>query len=284
MPRILAWDTSSKTGSVAALVQEEGAAPRVLAEWTLNLDAVHAERLLWAIDEVLKACDWQLGDLDAIAVGVGPGSFTGLRIGLTAARTLAQETNMPLIAVSSLAALARPIACQLAQHEPRGEILAVTDACKGEVYALWGAASSVARAIHAPFPRGVREEVIELKDFSKVTGSDRRGSWAAVGDALERHPELFRLRSKKLRVMSLDPLGASVQARWVGVLGLESYSTDREASESSEVLPRYLRAPDAERKLKAGLLPVRPEWMVAEPGASGPATRAARSGTRRTKG
>ena len=66
----------------------------------------HATELLPAVDDVMERADVGFADLDAIAVGVGPGTFTGLRIGVATARALERRTTLPLRAVSSLSALA----------------------------------------------------------------------------------------------------------------------------------------------------------------------------------
>jgi len=103
--RLLAADTSTKSGSVALLEEE-----RVVAEWTLQSDITHNRLLLKTIDYALQQAGWSLDDVEAFAVTTGPGSFTGLRIGLTTIKTLAWATGKPLVGVPSLDALALPLA------------------------------------------------------------------------------------------------------------------------------------------------------------------------------
>ncbi len=76
--KILGIDTSTRSGSVAILKDDE-----LLAETTLHRNKTHSERLLPSIQYILTECDLGLADLDALAVTTGPGSFTGLRIGLS---------------------------------------------------------------------------------------------------------------------------------------------------------------------------------------------------------
>ena len=87
----------------------------------------HAARLLAAAEEALGAAGVGWEEVDRLAVGVGPGSFTGLRIGIATARALAQGRGLPLVGVSSLEALARGAAAPL--------VLAVLDARRGEAFA-----------------------------------------------------------------------------------------------------------------------------------------------------
>ena len=99
--RILAVDTSTSSGSIALL---DGA--RVMAEWALQSPRTHNRRLLKSIDCYLKELGWTFEHLDGFAVGVGPGSFTGLRIGVTTVKTLAWAAGKPFAAIPSLDALA----------------------------------------------------------------------------------------------------------------------------------------------------------------------------------
>jgi tRNA threonylcarbamoyladenosine biosynthesis protein TsaB len=121
--KILALDTSTPTGSVALLDGH-----KLVAEILLNVKAVHSERLLDQVQQVLQAGSLTLEDLDLIAVVRGPGSFTGLRIGLATAKGLAQAAKLPLMGVSSLQLLAMNLPlCQL-------PICTFLDARKNEVY------------------------------------------------------------------------------------------------------------------------------------------------------
>lgn len=98
---VLGIETATMTGSVAVMTEY-----RLLAEYTLTSQMTHTERLLSAIDHLLTAAALRVHDLDGIAVSVGPGSFTGLRIGVTTAKSLAYSLRKPVAAIPSLDALA----------------------------------------------------------------------------------------------------------------------------------------------------------------------------------
>jgi tRNA threonylcarbamoyladenosine biosynthesis protein TsaB len=106
----------SKNGEVIALKEDN------------SLEYSHAERLHVYIDEVLKTAQISKNQLDAIAISKGPGSYTGLRIGVSAAKGLCFALNIPLISVSTLEALAHQI------ENPKGTIVAMLDARRMEVY------------------------------------------------------------------------------------------------------------------------------------------------------
>jgi tRNA threonylcarbamoyl adenosine modification protein YeaZ len=280
--KLLAWDTSSKVGALAAIEWNEGdragwSGVRLASEWTLNVDSQHSERLLWSIHEVLEASRWKLSDVDVFAVGVGPGSFTGLRIGVTTARTLAHSMNKRLIPVSSLAALARPAAQWLANHardRSRTIIVAATDAAKGDLFALWGSARSVLDcSVRAEndFPglwkRGVEEEVLAPEELIKAVKkkmsegvtkkSKNKNQWAVLGEARTRYPEVWKSLPAALRVDVPAAFSEHVQGRYLAQLAWESFQTGVVRNPLA-IHPRYLRVADAELKLQKGLLPPGP--------------------------
>ena len=100
-PKILALDTSTKRGSVALLEGKE-----LQAELKLNHQQNHSAKLIRSIDYLLEGLAWKLQDLDLVAVGTGPGSFTGIRIGIATGLGLAQTLSVPFAGISGMEALA----------------------------------------------------------------------------------------------------------------------------------------------------------------------------------
>ncbi|MDE0011644.1 MAG: tRNA (adenosine(37)-N6)-threonylcarbamoyltransferase complex dimerization subunit type 1 TsaB [Candidatus Poribacteria bacterium] len=99
--KILGIDTSTPIGSVA-LIDDDN----VVAEHTLNIVRAHSSRLMPAIDSVLKWGDITVNDLDGCAVGIGPGSFTGIRIGVATIKSICYAVDKPIVGVSTLEAIA----------------------------------------------------------------------------------------------------------------------------------------------------------------------------------
>ncbi|MFP5212788.1 MAG: tRNA (adenosine(37)-N6)-threonylcarbamoyltransferase complex dimerization subunit type 1 TsaB [Acidobacteriota bacterium] len=121
--KILAVDTTSTSGSVAMVDGE-----RVVAEWSLHATATHNRRLLRTVDLLLKDAGWSVDRIDCFAATRGPGSFTGIRIGLTTMKTLAWSLGKRYVAAASLDVLAAPLGFA---NLP---VCALIDARKKEVY------------------------------------------------------------------------------------------------------------------------------------------------------
>lgn len=275
MKRLIAWDTSSKVGALVALEWDDSGAKtgdafpyRLVSEWTLNVNAAqHSERLLWGIHQMLEACGWKLADVDYFGVGVGPGSFTGLRIGITTARTLAQTLGRPLIGVSSLAALARPVGLHFADRKERVIVIASSDAAKGELFALVGAARSLKDCValaDGDFPglwkRGVEEEVLSPDEIVKLAkrklaegASREKAVFVRIGEGRNRYPDAWKNLPKSKEIEIAIPFVDHVQGRFLGQLCFEGIQAGL-ARSALDVHPRYLRVADAEKKLKSGEL------------------------------
>jgi tRNA threonylcarbamoyladenosine biosynthesis protein TsaB len=142
------------------------------AQHILNISATHNQRLLPGIDRILTDADWTLDDLDGLAVSLGPGSFTGLRIGLSVVKGLAWATGKPLAGVPTLDALAANV--PLSPYP----IYPVLDARKGEIYtALYRMDDEQVPARLTPYMAIKPEKLVDL--ISEKT--------LLVGDALLRY-------------------------------------------------------------------------------------------------
>lgn len=121
--KLLAVESATLSGGAALLDGD-----RLLGEITLNIAITHSERLLAAVDRLLADCGMAAADLEGLAVSVGPGSFTGLRVGLATVKGLAMALDLPVAAVPTLDALAARLPFADAPVCP------ILDARKGEVY------------------------------------------------------------------------------------------------------------------------------------------------------
>jgi tRNA threonylcarbamoyladenosine biosynthesis protein TsaB len=217
---VLGFDTATVATS-ACVVRDDGAAFDVTPEADrLAGPPGHARELMPAIAEVMERAGLGYGDLDAIAPGVGPGSFTGLRIGVATARSLARACGVPLRPVSSLAALAAGIESPLA--------LPLIDARRGEVFAALYAGREER---WAPFAAGPDELAERLRALP--------GSPLAAGDGSIR----FR-RVLEAAGVRIAPEGSP--AHVVHALHLCRLAEGAPARPPEAVLPAYLRAPDVQ--------------------------------------
>jgi tRNA threonylcarbamoyladenosine biosynthesis protein TsaB len=121
--KILGIDTSTPIGSVALIDGDN-----LVAEHTLNIVQAHSSRLMPAIDTVLKWSDITADDLDGCAVGIGPGSFTGIRIGVATIKSLCYALDKPIVGVSTLEAIAYNLG------STNSVICPLLDARRNEVY------------------------------------------------------------------------------------------------------------------------------------------------------
>ncbi len=166
---ILGIDTSSQYG-VAALCKNKD----VLASVSVNVCPTHSERLMPSIEFLLESNGSNIKDLDAVAIGIGPGSFTGLRVGVCAAKGMAFALNIPLIPVSSLEALAHnailsPI-----------NICPIAEAYRGQVY------TALFRSTNNNLNRLEQDSVLDLKDIPNFIKSEKT---VFLGSALLEHTD-----------------------------------------------------------------------------------------------
>jgi tRNA threonylcarbamoyladenosine biosynthesis protein TsaB len=238
--RLLAVDTSTLTGAVALL--EAGG---VVAESRVSVAVTHGERLMAAIDGVLRAARWELADVEAFAVARGPGSFTGLRIGLSTVKGLAFATGKPVLGVGTLDALAwRLPYCAY-------PVCPVLDARKNEVYAaLYRTLNGRLEALDAPravAPATLAEELRATTDGPVVFVGDGVGPFAAV---------LGEILGTRACLAPADLRGPSA----VTVGDLAGRALDRgETVDAASLVPLYLRPSEAELTRARGQSAGRPD-------------------------
>ncbi len=227
---VLGIDTS--TSQVGVAVGDTGT---VRGEVRLVGQRKHAEQLAPAIQQLCRDTEVRLDQLAAIAVGIGPGLFTGLRVGVTTAKTMAQALQIPVVSVPSLDLVAFPL------RHARRMITAVIDARRGEVF----------HARYQPVPGGVQrvsaysvsspsDLVLELESTGEET--------LLAGDGVERYRAEFDALDR------VEHAGASFAMPSPSALvELATARVHREEFESPyDVKPMYLRESDAELSWDAG--------------------------------
>ena len=208
--KVLAFDTSSKALSLAVLEDKQ-----VLAETTINIKKNHSITLMPAIDFLMASLDWTPKDLDRIVVAEGPGSYTGLRIAVATAKTLAHTLNIELVGMSSLLALV--------PYQQEGLFVPLMDARRNNVYAgFYKNAKPVMPEAHQSF-----EEVLE-----KVKGASQVTFVGEVGAFVEQIQEHLPRTNYKETL----PNAAN----------LALLAWDKEADSLHDFVPNYLKRVEAE--------------------------------------
>lgn len=230
-PVILAIDTATPATSLALTrgTRDEGV---VLASLGLSSNVTHSRRLLTSIDWLMAEVDVCWADINAIGVSLGPGSFTGLRIGMATAKGLAMASGLKLIGVSTLDALA-------AKCVTRRLICSVLDARKKEVYAAFYRMSDF----------GTVEKVSEIVALSpQDLALQVSEPVVMIGDGAVVYKELFQeMLGDKLEIVAahLNEPSATSLGMLSGEQFLNGLSLDTDTA-----VPLYVRTSDAELNLK----------------------------------
>jgi tRNA threonylcarbamoyladenosine biosynthesis protein TsaB len=240
---LLAFDTATPATAVA-LQAQDGAILEARDDPEAGARPGHTSDLLGLAVGLMEQADVGWGDLTALAVGLGPGTFTGLRVGVASARALAQSLQIPLVGVCSLQALALPA---LDEHSGAdGEsspvaddpVLAVLDARRGEAFlAAYGRDPAIDELIEpqAQRPEQLRPSIAKLHAEAPL----------AVGDGA------IRFRVELQEAGALVPPDDS-PLHLLRASAICEIATRRGAAQPiDEVLPRYGRRPDAEIAIKA---------------------------------
>jgi tRNA threonylcarbamoyladenosine biosynthesis protein TsaB len=221
----LAFDTSSKTAAVALLRDSD-----ILYDVVINTGLPHSEVLLVEIDKALRERSLKIKDVDLFACTIGPGSFTGLRIGVSTLKGLMLATGKPAAGISSLAALA------LNAGNTSKLICSVMDAGRGHVYTA--------------FYRYDKNKCLEQIGVEKVIQQEDMLSNIdeevyLIGEQSVNFSDFIGKKEKKI-IINLK-LARNIKASSVGILGIKKYS-QKELCNKETLTPVYLRPADAQPK------------------------------------
>lgn len=209
--KVLGFDTSTMTTSVSIIEDEN-----MLALYSLQGSVYHSESLSDMVNNILNKFDFDLSQIDLISVGIGPGSFTGIRIGLTFAKVMAQVLKKDIVAVSSLKA------CAIKED---GLVGSVIDARRGLIYACLMEDGKVL----------MDDTIIELEKFKDIVG-DRKITLQGV-DA-----------KKFIHEFKNAKLGKELQmnAYYIALLGLKKFK-EVGGDDFYKLVPNYLKLSQAEK-------------------------------------
>lgn len=223
--RILAFETSAKAVSVALV--EDG---KLLGEYFQNSGQTHSRTVMELAKDLLKNCDLNAWDVDAVACAAGPGSFTGVRIGMAAAKGFAWGRELPLIGISTLEAMARNV--MMAD----GIYCAAMDARRSQVY------TALFRWENGVCSRLMEDCAISLEELEQVL-RQYQGAKYLVGDGAV-------LCSQKLVADNLILLPEHLRmqrAAGTALVAWQKMQTE-EIPSADTLVPNYLRLSQAERE------------------------------------
>ena len=222
--KILAVDTSSKICAVAILEENN-----VIDEIKLDNGKTHSENLMPIIKEVLEKNNLTLKDINLIAVSVGPGSFTGIRIGIATVKPMAEVYNLPVASVTSLETLARNVETE----DTEVTIISLIDARNNQVYA--GFFNNEYNLKEKEVAEDIAEVLKKAEKYQKII---------FVGDGAILHKEKIEenLKDKEISFSKCNEQTAIN----TGKIGYKKY-LEKDLKNADTILPIYLRKSQAER-------------------------------------
>ena len=237
--KILALETSAKSVSVA--VTEDGV---LLAQSYQNRGLTHSVTLMPLLDTMLQSAGLTLDDIGLVAVTHGPGSFTGLRIGVAAVKGMAQVLDKPCIAVSALEGLAYNLS------DRTGIICPALDARCGQVYTAWFDADRQMQRMHedcALMADQLCEQLIPLSQQAPIT---------LVGDGAQLVKDTMQTIDPQLADRLLLP-GKHLLLQYAYGIGLAAWRQVTQQKmpliSAQQLVPVYLKLPQAQRELQLKL-------------------------------
>ena len=247
---ILALETTGKYGS-AAVIGDNGAPVVVYSGNEMS----HLQDIISMSQAALDQAGISKKDLTHVAASVGPGSFTGIRIGVTTARTLGQMLNIPCVAVSSLEGMEYRVEDEAIENEC-GLVLAIINARRNQTYAgMWSVKYDVDETITTAEPVCDEQQYMidEILDLAKTKMAELDTKLLITGDGVDAYSEIIEsmldedsyiIADEDIRYQSAD-----------AVAELAKFRADAgETAPYEQLLPNYMRLSEAEQRLKEGTL------------------------------
>lgn len=228
--KILAFETSAKAASVALM--ERG---KLLGEAYQNTGLTHSQTLMVMAEDLLKACNLTPKDVEAVAVAAGPGSFTGVRIGVAAAKGFAWGGELPCYGVSTLEAMARNLGAW------EGYVVPAMDARRSQVYtAIFHAEKGILTRVEEDMAISLEELKEKIKNFSEPVFLVGDGALLCYNTLLEEVPGLVLPPEHRMHQRAA---GVALTAQVMMDAG--------DPGNGAELTPNYLRLSQAERERAA---------------------------------
>ncbi len=227
--KILAIDTSAKAAS-ACIAQED----KIIGEFFINTSLTHSQTLMPMIEQLCKNAQVPISEIEAVAVNAGPGSFTGVRIGVAAAKGLAFDKSLPCVAVSTLESMA---------YNALGSdcvVCAVMDARCSQVY------NALFRVSGEKIERLCSDRALSLTDLEQDLKAYGGEKIMLIGDGAEITFEFLR---NSLSDVILAPVNIRIQKASSTALAAFKRISEGELTTDEKLMPAYLRLPQAQREL-----------------------------------
>ncbi|QGT98751.1 tRNA threonylcarbamoyladenosine biosynthesis protein TsaB [Candidatus Syntrophocurvum alkaliphilum] len=236
---VLAVDSATPTQGVALFYDN-----RLIKEEFTNIKKTHSETLMLVIDRVLNECSYKVDDLDAIAISIGPGSFTGLRIGLATVKGLCQGANISLIGIPTLDAMAENV------YSDNALICPLLNARKQEVYTAIYTSDSYRKNKITDYIAVSPEKLCEI--IQNQLHNYNKDKVIFLGDGYEPYKEVFQQKLDK-KVMCAPLHMMYPRASSMGAIAIDKYNK-QEFDDPFAIRPLYLRLSEAENRLGRGAL------------------------------
>ncbi|KOP78183.1 tRNA (adenosine(37)-N6)-threonylcarbamoyltransferase complex dimerization subunit type 1 TsaB [Cytobacillus solani] len=221
--KLLSIDTSNYSLGVALLDENQ-----VIGEYITNIKKNHSVRVMPAIEALMKDCDVKPSDLSKIVVAKGPGSYTGVRIGVTIAKTLAWTLNIPLTGVSSLEVLAAS-----AGRYFEGVISPVFDARRGQIY------TGLYQFSEGNLITKNKDQLVLSMDWAAEL-KERSDKVLFIGNDLPLHRKTFE------EIIGTQAVFAEITEHNPRPAELALLGRDKEAEDIHSFVPNYIRLAEAE--------------------------------------